>query len=109
MRKNEYNALEYFRLEYSDTEISEIENHIGIDFNYKGTDYRMCREPGWPVGSKCYHVVQIVSAHDKFQYPQPIEIGWYFSIEDVLENCYIEGRQFKEIIMDDNTEILGKD
>ena len=36
-------------------------------------------------------------------------IGWYQDLEDVLNNCLIDNKKFKDVIMDDSTEILGKD
>ncbi len=36
-------------------------------------------------------------------------VGWYSDLEDVLDNCVIQGRKFRDVIMDDETEILGKD
>ena len=38
-----------------------------------------------------------------------ILIGWYSDLDDVLENCIIDGRKFKDVIMDDSTKIEGKD
>ncbi len=38
-----------------------------------------------------------------------IWIGWYADLNDVLENCIIDGRKFKDVIMDDSTIIEGKD
>lgn len=36
-------------------------------------------------------------------------IGWYADLNDVLENCIIDGRKFKDVIMDDSTKIEAKD
>ena len=36
-------------------------------------------------------------------------VGWYADLDDVLKNCKIEGRPFSDVIMDDETEIIGKD
>ena len=36
-------------------------------------------------------------------------IGLYDDIYELLEECVIDGIKFKDIIMDDNTEILSKD
>jgi len=49
---------------------------------------------------------------EKTGYPQSEScelIGWYADLDDVLENCMIQGRKFKDVIMDEQTEILGKD
>lgn len=36
-------------------------------------------------------------------------IGWYSDMDDVLENCVIDGEKFKNVIQDDNTRILAQD
>ena len=36
-------------------------------------------------------------------------IGLYDSIESLLDDCNIQGRPFRDVIMDDDTEILSKD
>lgn len=38
-----------------------------------------------------------------------IFVGWYSDLNDVLENCIIDGRKFKDIIMYDSNKIEGKD
>lgn len=36
-------------------------------------------------------------------------IGWYRDIGNLLKNCLIDGKSFREIIMTDETKIIGKD
>ena len=36
-------------------------------------------------------------------------IGEYPDMNSLLDNCFIDGIKFREIIMADDTEILGKD
>ncbi len=36
-------------------------------------------------------------------------LGKYADMNDMLESTVIDGRKFRDIIMDDTTEILGKD
>jgi len=45
----------------------------------------------------------------EFQFEEYQFIGWYDNIYDLLENCYIDGIKFKDVIMADNTIIEGKD
>ncbi len=52
--------------------------------------------------------------HRKKQYIGPGEneyelLGEYADMSEVLESTVIQGRPFKEVIMDDATEIMGQD
>ena len=90
----------------------------GIEFRYKDVYYRMCREPQdeknviiLPDGRTGQYDVVILHC-EKTGYPMSESfelIGWYSDLEDVLDNCVIQGRKFRDVIMDDETEILGKD
>ena len=49
---------------------------------------------------------------EKFGYPVADEfeiLGNYKDIYDLLDNCIIGGKSFKEVIMDDKTKILSQD
>ena len=49
---------------------------------------------------------------DKYGYPTADNfesIGWYDSLESLLKECKIGDRFFRDVIIDENTEILGKD
>lgn len=57
-----------------------------------------------------YEVVLVDSnSHSDYQYGEYQFIGWYDDIYDLLENCYIDGIKFKDVIMADDTIIEGKD
>lgn len=123
MRINEYNSLDEFIDEYykgvempwqsSDGK----RRYMGIEFSYKGVYYRMCREPGEDdempklldgrIGR--YDVMICHWAMPEFKDDDFILIGWYSDLNDVLENCIIDGRKFKDVIMADSTKIEGKD
>lgn len=123
MRINEYNNLDEFIDEYykgvempwqsSDGK----RRYMGIEFSYNGVYYRMCREPGkddempeLPDGRIGRYDVMICHwAMPEFKDDNFILIGWYSDLDDVLENCIIDGRKFKDVIMDDSTKIEGKD
>ena len=124
MRVNEYESLDDFIYEYSQgKEFSwqnseQRERFIGIEFCYRNIYYRMCREPYdeertilLDNGHPGIYDVMIIHC-EKSGYPRADSyetIGWYESLQDVLENCMIDGKPFKTVIMDDTTEILGKD
>ena len=118
MRQNEYNNLQEFVEEYDGKDYKAHQSFIGIEFTYHGVYYRMCREPGpkswWPIlpdGLKGRYRVVIVHWHEtptelNFDYEL---IDWYRDIDDLLENCSIDGKSFQEVIMADETKIIGKD
>ena len=117
-RKNEYTSLQEFREEYDGISYKKHRSFIGIEFTYHDVYYRMCREPlrdeqlpTLPNGNKGHYRVVIVHwKNDEWFSDYEYElIGWYETIDDLLQNCYISGRTFKDVIMSDETEIVGKD
>ena len=123
MRMNEYTNLEEFIYEYESGRSIPSDNldrqkFMGIEFKYNDVYYRMCREPldeNEKVTLSDGRIGQydVILLHcEKTGYPQSESyelIGWYADLDDVLENCMIQGRKFKDVIMDEQTEILGKD
>lgn len=123
MRINEYSSLEDFIYEYESGKSIPSDNldkpkYMGIEFKYNDIYYRMCREP-MDENSKVFlddgraGLYDVMIMHcEKTGYPlaESFElIGWYADLNDVLENCILQDRKFKDVIMDDMTEILGQD
>ena len=117
MRMNEYTNLEEFIYEYESGRSIPSDNldrqkFMGIEFRYKDVYYRMCREPQdeknviiLPDGRTGQYDVVILHC-EKTGYPMSESfelIGWYSDLEDVLDNCVIQGRKFRDVIMDDET------
>lgn len=123
MRINEYNNLQEFIYEYESGRSLPSDNidrqkFMGIEFKFNGVYYRMCREPMdesnvvmLPNGKIGQYDVMILHCENTgYPLSESFElIGWYADLSDVLENCIIQGHKFRDVIMDDNTEILGKD
>ena len=122
--KNIYTSLKEFEYEYmvgrefSWQNNEKRERFMGIEFKYDNGYYRMCREPfdeeHPPVlknGKRgVYHMM--VMHCEKSGYPNVEQfetIGWFASLETLLSDCYLKNRQFKEIIIDPDTEILSQD
>lgn len=110
MRINEYNSLDEFIDEYGSGEWNpSLGHYIGIEFKYKNKSYRMCCEPNQGYSKEeakaPFHVYQIIDI-DKSEY---LTIGMYSSLQEVLNNCLIDGVLFKDVIMDDSTYIDSKD
>ncbi len=128
MRSNEYDSLKQFIYEYENGRYPSDETHdrrfMGIEFSHDGVYYRMCREPLPDDGGSD---MQKIYGRDEFQpgyyqvyimhcdtsgYPGADEfetVSIFDDIYDLLDNCIIGGKFFRDVIMDDNTEILGKD
>lgn len=124
MRINEYNSFEdfYYEYAYGPAFSWEDENHIrrfmGIEFKYNGRYYRMCREPlteeEYPVLPDgrigLYDVMEMHCAKTTYPGCDYFEtLGWYANLDDLLEQCYLQGKKFREVIMADETEILSQD
>ena len=115
MRINEYNSLKEFTDEYVG-EWSPSNGHwFGLDFKYNGVVYRLhtgvmykkydtVLEDG---RTALFGVYRLPT--DKSSPRDYILIGQYADMDDLLDKCFIEGRKFREVIMDDSTEMLGKD
>ena len=81
-------------------------------FFYNGHYYRLCNEPKGcePKGARGqFHVLEMIFKNgEKYPgYDHYDEIGWYASLYEVLNECWIQNRPFREVIMDPDTEILG--
>jgi hypothetical protein len=115
MENNSYENLEQFIYEYNSGRMASNENHarkfMGIEFLYKNIYYRMCREPLFEDKNSAFYQVSIMHC-EKFGYPIADEfeiLGNYKDIYDLLDNCIISGKSFKEVILDDKTKILSQD
>lgn len=115
MRINEYADMNQFIYEYDRGRRPSDETHerrfMGIEFLHDGVYYRMCREPLPDDIKPGYYQVYIMHC-EKRGYPGADEfetVGIFNDIYDLLDNCIIGGKFFRDVIMDDNTEILGKD
>lgn len=109
MRKNEYKSLEEFTSQYVG-EWAPSEGHwLGLDFIYDEKEYRF--HTGYMfVGEKD----SLFSLYEKKEIPeldgkQYKLLSQYDTMDEVLESKVIGERPFKEIIMDDNTELIGQD
>ena len=115
MRINEYNSLDEFIYEYDSGRHPSTETQgrkfMGIEFLYRGVYYRMCREPPENDDEQGIYYVYIMHC-EKQGYPIADNfevIARYEKFQNLLENFLICGTPFKDVIMDDNTEILSQD
>ena len=121
MRLNEYKCLDDFVNEYDGKHEKGDEFHIGLDFKYKGIEYRMCHEPHdrryhvtTQTASEYCEVKQVLHFEPNPRFPwldysDVYLIGTYDTIDDLLDAECIDNRPFRDVIMDDGTVMLGKD
>lgn len=120
MRANEYKSLDEFTSQYIGI-WSPSEGHwLGLDFSYNGDEYRLhtgsmynpqntILQDGREAIFGLYIKVQEAnraSRNENFNYNL---LGEYANMSDLLESKVICGTPFKEVIMDDSTELLGQD
>jgi hypothetical protein len=115
MRKNEYKSLEQFTSQYTGVWGPSDGHWFGLDFIYRGEEYRfhtgwMYEKPGvLPDGREVmfglYHKKDMKTS-DECEYEL---LGEFADMSEVLESTAIQGRPFKEVIMDDDTELVGQD
>ena len=122
MLENGYKSLEQFIGEYSGVRNEKYDIVYGLDFRYKGKLYRMTmdqmesdsvrQEFEIKLNKKLgkYEVALVDEDYkSEFQFEEYHFLGWYDDVYDLLENCIIEGAKFKDVILDKNTIIEGKD
>ena len=118
MRINEFNNIQEFIDMYDENSTVDCEKHIGLEFEYHKQMYRMCREPKIVCGKYVLPTlpngkIGRYAVYKVFNHMQPNQeyetIGWYTDMDDLLNNCFIEGKPFKEVIMEDDTRMDGMD
>ena len=120
MRKNEYKSLEEFTSQYVGEWWPTREHWLGLDFSYHGTEYRLHtwsmykgeikvlpdgRDAVFGLYKKVLSDDEL-SSENKRQYEL---LGKYADMHDLLESRVIERTPFAEVIMDDDTVLLGQD
>lgn len=115
MRVNEYNTLEEFTNEYVGAWNPSEGHWFGLDFKYHGVTYRLHTGSMYqqtntilPNGREAlfgiYRMMEKTVGDHNYKL-----LGEYADMNDLLDSTIIDNRLFSEVIMDDDTEILGKD
>ena len=105
MRINEYNNLDEFISEFKGVRNPANNLWLGLEFFYQGNYYRFDTSDG-----KFYLKKIILISKDSYPDVEGYEIiAENTSMQEILDNVVIGNRKFRDVIMDDNTEILGKD
>ena len=115
MRKNEYTSLDEFRSQYVGVWAPSEGHWLGLDFSYKGNEYRfqtgsMYAEEDTilPNGQTAVYGLYRKNKNGKGSREYCL-LSEFATMDDVLISTCVEGRPFAEIIMDDDTELLGQD
>lgn len=120
MRINEYNSLEEFMSQYIGEWAPSKGHWLGLDFSYNGNEYRLHtgsmynsentilrngREALFGLYIKVPAAPEL-SITENYVYTL---LGEYADMSELLESTVICNTPFKEVIMDDSTELLGQD
>ena len=112
MRKNEYTSLEEFVSQYTGVWNPSEGHWFGLDFSFKGFEYRLNTGSMFnkqntilPDGREAVFGLYR-KVNDSGSYALLEEFA---SIDDVLASTCIDGVEFRQIIMADETELLGQD
>lgn len=115
MRKNEYKSLDEFTSQYTGIWGPSDGHLFGLDFSYRGIEYRFHTGQMYmddmnvlPCGCKALFGLyqKIVNPVDDHDY---VLLEKFATMDEVLKSRCIQGIPFKEVIMDDETELLGQD
>lgn len=120
-----YDDINDFIREYSCEYNDKFEVSWGMDFTYNGKTYHLCRYPmenaklkrefSKIVGKdlfKCKYEVALIDSmlpQDELSFDEVHYIGWYIDIYDLLDNCEIDGKKFKDLLLKHEIVVTGKD
>ena len=109
MRKNEYTSLEDFTSQYTG-EWSPSDGHwLGLDFIYKGVEYRFHTGRMYDDESSCkFAIYRKMDSSQKNEKLYDL-LKQFDSMEEVLNSTLINNQCFSEVIMDDDLELVGQD
>ena len=115
MRINEYNSLKEFTSQYIGIWEPSEGHWFGLDFIYRGKEYRFNTGSMYnqndtilPDGRTALFGIYRKNLK-KINGKEYTLLEEFASMDDVLESTCIDGIQFKEVIMDDSTELVGQD
>lgn len=115
MRKNEFNSLEEFTSQYIGVWGPSDGHWFGLDFSYNGIEYRFNtgsmyekQDTTLSNGKEALFGLYRKDSNPKAK-RRYVLLEEFADMEDALNSTCIEGVTFREVIMDDNTEILGQD
>lgn len=113
MRKNEFASLEQFKTQYCGVWSPSDDHWYGLDFAWNGKEYRLHTGLMYSNESSTLPDGKAVlfSLYEKVRRFQPEYhlLCQFASMDDLLKSRVIDGRLFSEIIMHDDTVLMGQD
>ncbi len=113
MRKNEYSSLNEFMSQYCGIWAPSEEKWFGLDFSWNGRQYRLHtglmydnEASTLPDGRTILFGLYEKTNESDSEYHL---IKQFASMDELLASRCIEDRLFSDVIMDDDTELLGQD
>ena len=120
-----YDDINDFIREYSCDKNEEFETNQGMDFSYNGKSYHLCRYPMEDAELKikfskivskdlfkCEYEVALIDStlpQNELSFDNVHYVGWYTDIYDLLDNCEIDGKKFKDLLLNHEIKVTGKD
>jgi hypothetical protein len=115
MRKNEYKTLEEFTSQYIGVWGPSDGHWFGLDFSFNGKEYRFntgsmyeSKNTILPNGEEALFGLYKKNNNPKAK-KEYILLEEFANMHEALNSTCIDGIPFKQVIMDDNTELLGQD
>ena len=120
MRINEYRSIDEFKSQYIGVWAPSDGHWLGLDFAYKGEEFRLhtgsmynmtdtILTDGRTAIFGIYLKCNKQGFEDSGKGKKYLLLGEFADMCDLLESRVIDNRPFKEVIMDDMTELLGQD
>lgn len=119
MRKNELTSLDELKSQYTGVWAPSDGHWFGLDFRYNGIEYRLHTGSMYEANETTdedgiIHQFGLYRKSDKVD-PEHPDFTLYelldekASLDDLLDSTAIEGIAFRDIIMSDDTILLGQD
>jgi hypothetical protein len=115
MRKNEYNSLDEFTSQYIGIWGPSDGHWFGLDFSFHGKEYRFntgsiyeANATILPSGKEALFGIYFKDPNPKAE-REYLLLEEFSDMEDALNSTCIDGIEFRKVIMDDDTELLGQD
>lgn len=119
MRINEYQSLDEFISQYTGIWGPSEGHWLGLDFSFAGNEYRLQTGSMYETNDTILadgriavfglYIKQPVVGLRNQDMPEYVCLGEYADMNDLLSSVVIEGKPFRDVIMDDMTELLGQD
>lgn len=109
MRKNEYNSIDEFKKQYIGIWAPSDGHWYGLDFIYNQTEYRLQTGKMYSDEKDAMFGLYRKRVASEYGNNDYILLAQFDDMNTLLDSSVIDNRKFSEIIIDDNTELVGQD